>query len=271
MKEHTTTLGTISPDIPNPFEGEEDLQKSCNPPHPLKQADEVTQIHRNSGDSGDIETQETQETQDILPLLFSSVKADVSLWIPTKGNCNNECMFNICRLLRTVERKIERKLQLKEIRQMFDHWAARSARYFRPELSTEDYFAEFLTIYDATKYAHDESPVAAAYALALKAPPPPGHEKLETGDFKLLAGVCYQLQLLKGGNFYLSCRTAAKFFKTVSYKTLWVRLKYLIRMGVIKEVEKGRTGKASVYEYIGTDQPRHTKTRKLKNPDQNGG
>ena len=56
MKEHTTTLGTISPDIPNPFEGEEDLQKSCNPPHPLKQADEVTQIHRYT------ETQETQET-----------------------------------------------------------------------------------------------------------------------------------------------------------------------------------------------------------------
>ncbi len=268
MKEHTTTLGTISPDIPNPFEGEADVQESCNPPQSLKQTDEVTQRHRHSGDSGDIET---QETQDILPLLFSSVKADVSHWIPTKGNCNNECMFNICRLLRTVERKIERKLQLKEIRQMFDHWAARSARYFRPELSTEDYFAEFLTIYDATKYAHDESPVAAAYALALKAPPPPGHEKLETDDFKLLAGVCYQLQLLEGDNFYLSCRTAAKFFKTVSYKTLWVRLKYLIRLGVIKEVEKGRTGKASVYEYIGTDQPRHTKTRKLKNPDQNGG
>ena len=60
------------------------------------------------------------------------------------------------------------------------------------------------------------------------------------------------MQLLEVGNFYLSCRTAARFFKTVSYKTLWVRLKYLIRMGVIKEVEKGnlRTHKASIYKYI---------------------
>jgi len=60
------------------------------------------------------------------------------------------------------------------------------------------------------------------------------------------------LQLLEGDNFYLSCRTAAKFFKTVSYKTLCVRLKHLVIMGVIKEVEKGnlRTHKASTYKYI---------------------
>ena len=178
-------------------------------------------------------------------------------WIPAKPHNNNTCLFNISRLLRTVERKAGRRLKLQELRQMFDYWAKRSFRYFRPELSAEDYLAQFLTIYDTTKYAHDESPVAAAYALALKAPPPPGHEKLETDDFKLLAGLCYQLQILEGGNFYLSCRTAAKFFKTVSHITLWIRLKHLARMGIIKEVETGnlRTRKASTYEYVLTEKP----------------
>ena len=53
MKEHTTTQGIISHDIPDPFEGEKDVQQSCKPVPPLKQTDEVTQIHRNPGNSGD--------------------------------------------------------------------------------------------------------------------------------------------------------------------------------------------------------------------------
>ena len=53
---------------------------------------------------------------------------------------------------------------------------------------------------------------------------------------------------------------------------------YLAReeIGILKLLEKGKlaTHKASVYEYIGTEQPpkhQNSKTQKLKNPDQNSG
>jgi len=257
MSRQVPYIETISPDIPNPFEGEESASESCIPPKPLRKNNEVTQIHRYTGNIGDSETKDTQETKDVLPLILSSVKPDIRNWIPNKERDNNRCMFNVCRLLKTVEREINRSLELKELRQMFDYWATEANRYFRTNITNEDYFAEFVTIFDSTKFAHDESPVLAAYKLALSAPPPPGHEKLETDDFKLLAGVCYQLHLLFGGAFFLSCRKAADIIQDVTYKTLSVRLKYLVRIGILRLVEKGgpKNYKASTYKYILTDQP----------------
>ena len=263
MSRQVPSIETISPDIPNPFEGEDNTSESFSPPEPstitntLPQIHDDTQIHRYTGNIGDSETKETQETKDVLPLIFFSVKPDIVHWIPNKEGDNNRCMFNVCRLLKTVEREINRSLELKELRQMFDYWATEANRYFRPNKSNEDYFAEFVTIFDSTKFAHDESPLIAAYKLALKSPPPPGHEKLGTKDFKLLAGVCYQMHLLFGGPFYLSCRKAAEILGGVAFKQFSIRLKYLVRIGILRLVEKGgpKNYKASTYEYILTDQP----------------
>lgn len=241
-------IEVVANDIPNPFDennecGESQAPKSsCN----YFNISDDTQIHRYKGNA------DTKDTQDVLPVCFSSIKDEIDYWIPEKGGVNNEHMFNICRLLKTAEREIRRSLELYEIRQVFNYWADKAKRFFKENKTNEDYFAEFVTIFDATKFAHDESPVTVAYKLARESPPPPGYEKLETDDFVLLAGVCYQLHLISGGPFYLSCRKAAEVLKGVGFNRISVRLRYLVRLGLLRIVEKGgpKSYKASTYEYI---------------------
>ena len=166
-------------------------------------------------------------------------------------------MFKVSQVLKTVERENNRKLKQDEIRQIFDCWASRAHHHFRPELTYEDYFAEFWRIFDATKCCHDESPLKEAFERAKQAPLPPGHERIESKEIKLLASFCYQLSLITGGTFYLGGRDAVKYFPEVKRRHTATRLGYLARkeIGILKLIEKGKLAarKASVYEYIGTD------------------
>ena len=168
-------------------------------------------------------------------------------------------MFKVCQVLRTVVRENKRKAKQHEIRQLFDYWASKSQHLFRPELSNEDYFAEFWRIFDATICCHDESPLDIAYQRAKEGPPPPGHERIESDQIKLLASFCYQLSLITGGTFFLSARDAAKYFPEVKRRQITTRLGYLARkeIGVLKLLEKGKrtTRKASTYEYVLTEKP----------------
>ncbi len=230
-------------DVGDPFEGEkksnanEDFHQTYRPP--------------------DTQTIRLPDTQDIPPPLFSLYEADINAHIPTKPHENNECMFKLSQVLKTVERENNRKLTQYEIRQIFDHWASRAHHHFRPELTYEDYFAEFWRIFDATKCCHDESPLKEAFERAKQAPLPPGHERIESDEIKLLASFCYQLSLITGGTFFITAKDAAKLFTQVGTRQMNTRLGYLAReeIGVLKRFEKGRPGKASVYEYIGTEQP----------------
>ena len=65
------------------------------------------------------------------------------------------------------------------------------------------------------------------------------------------------MHLLFAGPFYLSCRKAAEILGGVAFNQFSIRLKYLVRIGILRLVEKGgpKNYKASTYEYILTDQP----------------
>ena len=245
-------------DVGDPFEGEQQSNK------PINTNDDCPQTHRHT----DHQTHRPTDHQDTPPPLFSLYESDINKHIPTEPHDNNRCMFKVSQVLKTVERDNNRKLKQDEIRQIFDYWASRACHHFRPELTYEDYFAEFWRIFDATKSCHDESPLKEAFERAKQAPLPPGHERIESDEIKLLASFCYQLSLITGGTFFITAEDAAKFFAEVGTRQMNTRLVYLAReqIGVLKRLEKGRTGKASVYEYIGTEQPPKHQNSKTEEP-----
>ena len=110
-------------------------------------------------------------------------------------------------------------------------------------------------MFDATKCCHDESPLELAYKMAIISDYPPGHEQLDSEDFKSLASFCYQLSIITGGQFFLKAEDAARYFP-IKRRQMNNRLKYLAReeIGILRLIEKGsRTKKkASVYIYIGS-------------------
>ena len=245
-------------DVGDPFEGEKKSNK------PINTKDDCHQTYR----LPDVQTSRHTDYQDTPPPLFCLYEADINKHIPTEPHKNNKCMFKLSQVLKTVERENNRKLKQDEIRQIFDYWASRSRHHFRPDQPYEDYFAEFWRIFDATKCCHDESPLKEAFERAKLAPLPPGHERIESDEIKLLASFCYQLSLINGETFFITAEDAAKFFAEVGTRQMNTRLVYLAReqIGVLKRLEKGRTGKASVYEYIGTEQPPKHQNSKTEEP-----
>ena len=247
-------------DVGDPFEGEQQSNK------PINTNDDCPQTHRHT----DHQTHRPTDHQDTPPPLFSLYESDINKHIPTEPHDNNRCMFKVSQVLKTVERENNRKLKQDEIRQIFDYWASRACHHFRPELTYEDYFAEFWRIFDATKSCHDESPLKEAFERAKQAPLPPGHERIESNEIKLLASFCYQLSLITGGTFYLGGRDAVKYFPEIKRRQTATRLGYLAReeIGILKLLEKGKlaTHKASVYEYIGSKQPPTHQNSKAEEP-----
>ena len=110
-------IEVVANDIPNPFDENSECGASQAPKSSSKSLNisDDTQIHRYTGYA------DTQDTQDVLPTYFSSVKDEIDFWIPKKGGVNNEHMFNVCRLIKAVEREISRNLELSEIRQIFNY------------------------------------------------------------------------------------------------------------------------------------------------------
>ena len=252
MSRQEPNTGTISPDIPNPFEGE----KKSNTLEAHKT--DFRQTNRPT----DYQTNRPRDLQDTLLSLFSSYKKAIDEQIATRVHNNNDYMFKVCRVLRTVERDYKRTLTESELRQVFDYWASKSKAYLRPEMSHEDYFAEFWRIFDATKSCHDQTALSDAYNRMRTAGYPPGHERLKDENHKQLASFCYQLSLLSpDGTFFLTGKDVEKFFPRVGEKQNRTLLRYMCReqIGILKRISKGHTGRASVYIYIGGKKQKNEK------------
>ena len=202
----------------------------------------------------DTQTFRPLDIQDISSSFFSPYIEHINKYIPDEMHKNNRCLFGVAQVMRSIERDLGRKMSKDEIKQLFDYWASLSNKFFRPELTYEDYFAELWRIFDVTKFCHDESPLEIAYRNSLEAGYPPGHEQLNSEAFKSLASFCYQLSRLTGGQFFLKAEDAARYFP-IKRRQMANRLHHLAReeIGILRLIEKGcpKKKKASVYMYIG--------------------
>jgi len=95
-----------------------------------------------------------------------------------------------------------------------------------------------------------EGVLDAAWAAACTVPPPP--EAAKYGEtLGALAAWCREMQRIKGPRpFYLSARTVQTRLGLSVPMLAWNRLRFLVRLGILAEVEKGDRHRASSFRYL---------------------
>src|SRR5439155_14270711 len=89
---------------------------------------------------------------------------------------------------------------------VFERWAERARQFWRPELTRDDYYAEFLTAYSYTQMGLHENPLDLAVSRA-QAAPLPEVPSFSDKRIRLLVSICRELQKMTGANpFYLPTR-----------------------------------------------------------------
>jgi hypothetical protein len=125
---------------------------------------------------------------------------------PTDYHQNNASLFKLGRLVKSYENAIGRSATELERLFVFDRWCLVARPFWRPGLTRDDYYAEFLEAYSYARIGLDENPIEVAVSRARSAPLP------QVGGFsderiRLLAAICREMQLLTGGNpFFLPTR-----------------------------------------------------------------
>ena len=128
---------------------------------------------------------------------------------PKDYHQNNDSLFNLGRLVKSYEKAVGRPATPAELQCVFDRWCLLSRRFWRPELTRDDYYAEFLDAYSYARMGLDENPIELAVCRAKAAllPQVPGFTDERV---RLLVAICRELQQITGGNpFFLPTRKLA--------------------------------------------------------------
>ncbi len=215
----------------------------------LKKTWSVTQEHRNTG------TQVTQEPsgrggETEAPERAGGVPSDViRKTIPDGPSQNHKALFDLARRVRGLEVDRGGAFTLAALRQALAAWCAQNP-HVNPERMEVDYVAEFLTAYGDVRVPFGaDGTLDIAWKAALVAAPPP--EAAEYGEaLGLLAAWCRELQRVAGARaFYLGARTVQERFKLAAPLLAWRRLKLLIRLGILEQVEAGDRRRAATFRY----------------------
>ena len=172
--------------------------------------------------------------------------------VPTECHQNNNSLFKLARLVRSYERVVGRSATSPELRLVFDRWAQTAREYWRPELTKDDYYAEFLMAYSYARMGLHENPLELAVSRAKAAPLPevPGFTNERIG---LLVAICRELQKITGANpFYLPTRKLGEVLEIH-----WTRVANWLRalevLGIIRlapgEVRKRGGNRSPRYHY----------------------
>src|SRR6516225_3582341 len=125
---------------------------------------------------------------------------------PKNFHQNNDSLFNLGRLVKSYENAVARLATKQEPEFVFDRWAELSCRFWRPELTRDDYYAEFLMAYSYARIGLTENPLELAVSRA-KAAPLPDVPGFTNERIRLLVAICRELQEITGGSpFYLPTR-----------------------------------------------------------------
>jgi hypothetical protein len=130
---------------------------------------------------------------------------------PRDFHQNNGSLFNLGRLVRSYEHRVYRPATEQEREFVFDRWAEVSRQFWRPELTRDDYYAEFLMAYSYARIGLTEDPLELALSRA-KAVPLPEVPSFTNARIRLLVAICRELQEITGGSpFYLPTRKLGDF------------------------------------------------------------
>jgi hypothetical protein len=143
------------------------------------------------------------ERLEIQPYLGNGIIAKIA---PKDFHQNNDSLFNLARLVKSYENAVGRLATKREREFVFDRWAEVSCQFWRPELTRDDYYAEFLMAYSYARMGLTENPLELAASRA-KAAPLPEVPGFTNERIRLLVAVCRELQAITGVNpFYLPTR-----------------------------------------------------------------
>ena len=161
-------------------------------------------------------------------------------------------MFKLARLVKSYENAIGRPATVLERQFVFDRWCLLARRFWRPELTRDDYYAEFL---DACSYARiglDENPIEVAVSRA-KAAPLPQVQGFTDERIRLLVAICREMQQITGANpFFLPTRTLDEILRVhFTQVARWLRV--LEFLGIIHlapgEVRRRGGNRSPRYNY----------------------
>ena len=144
------------------------------------------------------------ECLEIQPYLASNDL--IARLVPTECHQNNSSLFKLARLVRSYESVVGRLGTKAELQFVFERWAERARQFWRPELTRDDYYAEFLTAYSYAQMGLHENPLDLAVSCA-KAAPLPEVPGFSDERIRLLVAICRELQKMTGTNpFFLPTR-----------------------------------------------------------------
>src|SRR5207302_3251856 len=118
---------------------------------------------------------------------------------PTDVHQNNTSLFKLARLVKSYENAIGRQANQLELEFIFDRWCLIARRFWRPGLTRDDYFAEFLEAYGYARTGLDENPIEVAVSRA-KAAPLPQVQGFTDERIRFLVAICREMQQITGAN-----------------------------------------------------------------------
>jgi hypothetical protein len=125
---------------------------------------------------------------------------------PTDYHQNNASLFSLARLVKSYENGIGRAATEIERLLVFDRWCLVTSRFWRPELTRDDYYAEFLEACSYARIGLDENPIEVAVSLA-KTAPLPQVRGFTDERIRLLVAICREMQGITGAApFFLPTR-----------------------------------------------------------------
>ena len=130
----------------------------------------------------------------------------IALVAPTDYHQNNTSLFKLARLVKSYEKTIGRLGTQLERQFVFDRWCLVARRFWRPGLTRDDYYAEFLEACSYARIGLDENPIEVAVSRA-KSDPLPQVQGFTDERIRLLVAICREIQQLTGDNpFFLPTR-----------------------------------------------------------------
>ena len=131
----------------------------------------------------------------------------ISKIAPTDYHQNNASLFKLARLVKGYADATGRAATPPELEFVFDRWSVVARQFWRPELTRDDYYAEFLEACSYARIGLNENPIEVAFKRA-KVAPLPEVQGFTDERVRLLAAICREMHDITGGRlFFLPTRS----------------------------------------------------------------
>jgi len=176
----------------------------------------------------------------------------ISQVAPTDSHQNNASLFRLARLVRSYESRVAREATEQELEFVFDRWCLVSRRFWRSQLTRDDYYAEFLNAYSYARIGLDKDPIELTVSRA-KAGPLPEVRGFTDERIRLLVAICREMSKIMGDRpFFLPTRKLGELLG-VHYTRVALWLRAFEPVGIIHlapgEVRRRGGNRCPRYQY----------------------